>query len=191
MEKLQKVYVDFLPNAIKAGNHQLVAETLRQQFDSELPQLIERTGKLPVIAITREDDWPQAYVSLLVESRRLFVRGMFYSCVAMCGIVSERILKDLLRKAICIRKDRSVVTPTGPAFDQLERIDLNNILEFLGKTELIPEPVKKDCKKLLELRNAYAHAHAKAEGTEEDALKAIELLNSLLNSTVSVLHKLS
>jgi hypothetical protein len=39
------------------------------------------------------------YLELLIEARKLYVEGYFYSCVAMCGIVAEDSLKIMRESA--------------------------------------------------------------------------------------------
>jgi hypothetical protein len=83
----EKTYVDLLPNQKKdEAERQRTADRLRQEFDMRLDASIERSWKLPAILVRIEGE----YLELLIEARKLYVDGYFYSCVAMCGIVSER-----------------------------------------------------------------------------------------------------
>lgn len=75
---------------------------LTQRFEKNLPDAIERIWDLPCLTIPSVSN---PYADLLIEARQLFEDGYFYSCVAMCGIVGERLIKDLLRSSVLIEKD--------------------------------------------------------------------------------------
>lgn len=78
---------------------------LTQRFMKDLPATIERIWELPCLNITSVS---KPYPDLLIEARELFVNGYFYSCVAMCGIVGERLIKDVLRNSVSIEKDEKI-----------------------------------------------------------------------------------
>jgi len=111
--------------------------------------------------------------------------GYFYSCVAMCGIVGEKLVKDLMRGSILVSSEGGVSRPTEEAFDQLERIDASAIVRFLNKAQLLCDDAKKAAVDLAALRNQYAHARGK--NPQADALESIKKLHTLLDGTVSVL----
>jgi hypothetical protein len=124
------------------------------------------------------------YLALLLEARELFVNGYFYSCVAMCGIVGERLVKDMFRASVLVRRNGNTERPTDAVFDQLEYIDISRIIEFLKKAELLGGDAAKAALKLGKLRNTYAHARGKDR--EADATEAIKELHALVEGTVSV-----
>ena len=94
----------YLDNPSKAPRNeesrQRFRQRLTQRFDKNLPEAIERHWELPSLNVTSGP-----YLDLLIEARDLFVNGYFYSCVAMCGIVGERLVKDMLRNSVLIEKD--------------------------------------------------------------------------------------
>jgi hypothetical protein len=149
---------------------------LRQQFEEQLPEAVERIWELPSILETRQNE---PYAALLKESRELFIAGYFYSCVAMCGIVGERFVKDLLRASVLINNRGDVNVPSEDAFNQLERVDMNGIIRFLGKAGVLTEITEKAAQRLGELRNTYAHA--RGESPKNDARKAIKSLHALID----------
>jgi len=102
----------------------------------------------------------------------------------MCGIVGERLIKDLLRASVLINKDGNPVRPSDVAFVQFERADLSGIIRFLKEAELIGADTLKATEELVMLRNKYAHARGKEP--EADAIKAIKMLHILVEETVSV-----
>ena len=102
----------------------------------------------------------------------------------MCGIVGERLVKDVLRSSILIQKDGNPKPPADAAFDQFEHVEVGGIILFLKEAELLNAEAARAATDLGDLRNQYAHAHGKK--SEEDALKAVKLLHALVEDTVSV-----
>jgi hypothetical protein len=178
-----QVYIDFLSNQpkteqVKEQNSQM----MRERFEQRLPAMSERIWELPAIVLHNPDG---EYVQLLLESRELFIAGFFYSCVAMCGIVGERLIKDMFREAVLIFKEgRPPFRPKSEAFDQLERVEVNGIIRFLNEAGLLDDAAKKAAEDLGGLRNKYAHARGKEP--EADAIKAVIWLHGLVEGTVSV-----
>ena len=182
-EFLANVYVDFLSNQPKnEQTREQFRNALRNRFELKLEDAVERVWQLPQLILQRPND---EYISLLVEARDLFTEGYFYSCVAMCGIVGEKLIKDLLRGSVLVSVDGATKRPDDDAFDQLEHVDSSALVRFLNKARLLSDDAKKAAIDLAELRNQYAHARGK--NPQSDALKAIQKLHILLDGTVSVL----
>lgn len=181
-DQFMEVYLDLLPNQPKNDqSRDNLGEMLRNRFEQRLPDAVERVWELPPIILRGASE---EYVGLLKEARDLFVAGYFYSCVAMCGIVGERLVKDLLRSSVLINKDGNPARPSGAAFDQFERADLGGIIRFLKEAELMGADTYKATENLVQLRNKYAHARGREPGT--DAIAAIKMLHTLVEGTVSV-----
>jgi hypothetical protein len=155
---------------------------LEDKFDLGLAEAVERIWELPSVILKRADD---EYVRLYVEASDLFVGGYFYSCVAMCGIVGEKLVKDLLRASVVIESDGTSRRPSDEAFDQLEHVDVSAIVRFLNRAQLLSDGAAKATTELAALRNQYAHARGKS--AKADALKSLGKLHILLEGTVSVL----
>lgn len=178
------VYCDFTPNH---AQEPFLAGSLREKIIAknadEADAIVSRIATLPVLMVY----YPFGeYVPLLREAREIYTRGYFYSCVAMCGITAERLVKDILRGSVMVRSGpNSASSPSAPAFDQLERIDVSSLSRFLVRANLIDEATWKSLDALFQLRNTYAHARGKA--AEADALKAIQHLHSVIDQTISVL----
>lgn len=101
-QELMPVYVDLLPNQPKnAEVRELFGRQLTEAFEKRLPAAVERIWELPPLMVKEPLG---EYVSLLREARDLFVDGRFYACVAMCGIVGERLVKDALRASVLVKK---------------------------------------------------------------------------------------
>ena len=176
------IFIDFqgnLPHNDQARD--MFRQELRKKFERDLPGAIERIWKVPNLAL-KPPFGP--YMDLLFEARDLFVEGHFYPCVAMCGIVGERIIKDELRASVLIEKGDEKQSPDSTAFDQFERVDVSSIARFLNKAEILSIETCNAAIKLIELRNKYAHA--RGEKPEEDAVEAIKWLHALIEGTVSI-----
>lgn len=180
--KTPQMFVDFLPNhATHPKLQDSVRDMHRRNLERDLENIISRQGQLPQLMVFIVGD----YVNLLTEARNLFCYGYFYACVAMCGIVTERVMKDILRNHVCTLSQNVVYRPSDKAFDQLEYVDMRSITNFLAEAGLIDSGVKTAATKLGELRNKYAHA--RGQDPQEDALKAIQFLHKIIDGTFSVL----
>lgn len=175
------VFFDLLPNQPKnEESREHFRQILRKRFEKSLPDAVERVWDLPPLILKAHGE----YLALLVETRYLYILGNFYSCVAMCGIVGERLIKDVLRTSVYIQKSGSVQIPPEAAFNQFERVEVIGITHFLNKADLLSDKARKDAIKLSQIRNKYAHARGKEP--QKDALKSIKLLHTLVEDTVSV-----
>jgi len=182
--QLTTIFLDLLPNKPQnEETRQSFQQMLRLRLESKLPQAAERIWDLPPAMVKAQGE----YLSLLIEARDLYILGHFYSCVAMCGIVGERLVKDALRTTVFVQRSGSLEKPSDVAFDQLERVEVNGLIRFLGRVGLISNGAVKAVNDLLELRNQYAHARGK--NPQPDALQAIKLLDSLVAETVSVFNE--
>jgi len=175
------IFIDFLSNQPQNDqSRDNFRGILRQRLEGCLDDCVERMWVLPQLAVKPEGE----YLALLLESRELYVDGRFYSCVAMCGIVGERLVKDVLRGSVLIQKDGSATAPSEKAFDQFERVEVSGIVRFLKEAEILSDDAAKAAGDLGQLRNNYAHARGK--DAQSDALKAIQLLHTLVEGTVSI-----
>jgi hypothetical protein len=102
----------------------------------------------------------------------------------MCGIVGERLLKDMFRASILIQKAGQLTIPASAALDQLERTGARAIAEFLSECGLLGDAAQQAAEKLQTLRNRYAHASG--SNPQEDAISAIKFLHCIVEGTVSV-----
>jgi hypothetical protein len=175
------VFLDLLSNWPK--NDQTRAnfrELLRERFEASLPDAVERLWDLPPVILRLYGE----YLDLLIEARQLYIIGHFYSCVAMCGIVSERLVKDVFRVSIVVQKNDSQQIPPDAAFDQFERVEVIGIIRFLKEADLLSNEAATAAEELGKIRNRYAHARGK--NPQQDAFKSIKLLHTLVEDTVSV-----
>ncbi|VVB63563.1 Uncharacterised protein [uncultured archaeon] len=150
-------------------------QELREHFERNLTEAVERYWEVPPLYL-KPSSGP--YLELLVEARELYVDGHFYSCVAMCGIVGERLIKDMLRASVLIEKYGQNQRPSDAAFDQLEQVGVRRIVDFLNKTGLLSDDAAKAARELGEIRNIYAHASGK--NPKKDAINSITFLHTIV-----------
>jgi hypothetical protein len=154
-------------------------ERLQSQLEQRAPESLERIWELPPLVLEEPSG---EYVALLFEARALFIAGHFYSCVAMSGIVGERLVKDLLRGSLLVGSGEEASRPSDVAFNQLERVEVSGIVGFLKEAGLLSGDGAKASRKLGELRNAYAHARGR--DPKADAVKALTYLQAILEATM-------
>ncbi len=175
------VFIDTIPNLLQSSlSEERKKEAIREGFDSRLEDIIERYSSLPALMIQ-----PGEYCWLLKEARWLYILGYFYSCVAMCGITAERILKDIFTGHLLIIKGNQAEFPNDKMGRRLEKFGARRICQFLINAEILDQSLKSDFKNLGELRNEYAHAGGKHP--QKDARKAIDHLHTIVEGTVSIL----
>jgi hypothetical protein len=173
-------HFDNLPNYPKnEETRKSFRELLLKEFDERLNESVERLFELPAIVVRSGD-----YLDLLLESRGLFVAGQFYSCVAMCGIVGERLVKDLLHTSIKIEVGNSTERPSKKAIRQLEKAQIAVLIDFLEEVSVLSAKAAKAAKSLGDLRNVYAHGSGK--DPHGDARKAVGYLHEIIEDTVSL-----
>ena len=181
MNEQPDIFLDLLPNLPKNDQTRAsIRQLLQQRCEDALPDAVERVWELPPMVVKPQGE----YLSLLLEARDLYLAGYFYSCVAMCGIVAERLVKDVFRTSVLVRKGGTPQLPPDAAFNQLERVEVNGIIRFLKEAGLLNAEAVKAAESLGQLRNQYAHA--RGQSPLSDALKAIKLLHTLVEDTVSV-----
>jgi len=178
-----EVFLDFLSNQPKNDQTRWgYRELLRHRFEERLSDSVERIWELPAVLLSK----PNAeYLTLLLEARQLYLDGYFYSCVAMCGIVGERLIKDVFRACVLVQKNGHPQVPAETAFDQFEHVEVSGIIKFLEKADLLSPEAASAATKLGEVRNRYVHARGKEP--DSDALRSIKFLHTLIEGTVSVM----
>ena len=160
-----EVFLDLLPNQPKNDTtRDGFRKMLRDALEKKLDESVERIWDVPPIILKEPVG---DYFRMLLEARQLYVEGYFYSGIAMCGIVGERLSKDLLRASVLIQKSGVPTIPTAKAFDQFERVEISGIVRFLKEAEVLSGDAAKAATDLLQIRNDYAHARGKA--SKEDA----------------------
>jgi len=175
------LYIDYHSESRNDQVREEIRQYLRHRFEEKLPEAVERIWDLPNLVLKKPSE---IYTELLIEAFDLYLDGYFYSCVAMCGIVGERIIKDELRAAVLIKKGNQVRSPDSTSFDQFEHLDVSSIARFLNKAELLSDRAFKAADSLGQLRNSYVHARGK--DPKEDAISAIKMLHMLIEDTVSI-----
>lgn len=179
------VNMDTIPNVLKLpGQEKFVKDLWRQKLEQDLDNRVARYKELPAFIIEINDK-KDDYCKLLHEARELYIEGKFYSCIAMCGVTSERIAKDILKRTILIRK----LEKTDPSkfFHQLDRISMDVVRELAISAGVVENSLRKDFTELANLRDKCIHARMIV--SKNDAQKAIKYLHNIIEGTVSVFKK--
>jgi hypothetical protein len=192
------VYMDFMPNSLinEAAKRQ-EAELLKSQFEAKVDQIVERHASLPAFLVHQGEGFK--FTSLLVEARELFTHGYFYSCVAMCGMATERIAKDLYVSGFTLPN-----TNRDKLITNLEHLNFTKIVDFLKEIGRINKETRSTMLQMGTLRDKYIHTkgplpefagdggsiqeqrNQKIKEQQEDAEKAIRYLHKVLEGTFSV-----
>ena len=181
--KLIGVQIDFIPNILKtAGGEEIAKDSLLKRFPEKLDDMIERYRGLPIIMVHMGK-----YNDILFEARSLFIEGKFYSCIAMCGVTSEKIAKELFRDCLQYKIDNKIYSLSDDQSKTLSRVDMETTRRLLIKFKIVDESIGKSLKELEELRNNYVHGSG--GNLYNDAAKAIQYLHSIIEGTISVFKK--
>ena len=160
-----------------------IKEHYRQIFEAELDAIAERVPLVGPMLLPAANDEMDYLDKLVREARDLFIFGHFYSCIVMCGAVSERIMKDICKSNIRLKTESGTTEPTEKFLRCLENVDLSKLLDLCEHGGMIDNEVRQHAQRMMEIRNKYAHA--KGKEAESDALKSIGLLNKIVAGTVS------
>lgn len=179
------IQMDTIPNLLKLpGKEKFVKDLLRQKLEQDLNKRISRYKELPAFIVELRKKHEE-YPKLLHEARSLYIEGKFYSCVAMCGVTSERIAKDVLRRIILVKKFKKA--SPSKFFNQIDRIPMDVIRELLIWAGAVDKSLRDAFIDLANLRNKYVHA--RRVGSKADAQKAIKYLHEIVEGTASVFKK--
>jgi len=179
------INIDTIPNILKlSGQENFVKDTLRQELEQDLDNRISRYKELPAIMVQMKNEKDE-YIKLLHEARKLYVEGRFYSCIAMCGVTSERITKDILKRIVLIKKLDKSNPPNF--FKQLDRIPMDVVRELAIAAGAVDNSLRNDFTRLAGLRDKYVHA--RSIESQNDARKAVKYLHNIIEGTVSVFKR--
>jgi hypothetical protein len=184
MDKLVPAFIDLEPNVLKHPvggkfHKKQHADFLRADLESKIVDCVNRYASLPALVVHEGE-----YRKLLIEARNLFTYGYFYSCVAMCGISAERILKDIFVGRFSVVSKGQTVPPNAKSKKALESFSAKSICDFLAAAGFFDKTLQQHFAKLASLRNKYAHAGGK--NAETDAREAINHLHAIVQGTVSI-----
>ncbi len=180
-QKTIPMFIDLIPNVLKHAvggpkEKKRIAKSLCERFELKIDDALTRYSSLPPLMVHTGD-----YCDLLMEARDLYIYDYFYSCVAMCGITAERIVKDIFMRSLLVILDGKAVPPNKVAIEDLESFGAKDICEFLIDAGILKKKLRASFKALEELRNKYAHAGGKTP--EKDARNAIGHLHDIGEGT--------
>lgn len=189
-DKLIPVYIDVTPNLlINDVAKKQEADFLKRKFEAKVSEMVERLASLPAFVVHQREG--HKYISLLIEARELFTHGYFYSCVAMCGMATERIAKDLYVSGFTLpsaNRDKLITI--------LEHLNFTRIVDFLKEVGKINKETRSAMLQMGTLRDKFIHTKGplpefagddtSIQEQQEDAEKAIRHLHKVLEGTFSV-----
>ena len=175
MKKI-KIYLDSGPSLVNIID---LKKILHDRLDKDFENIKDRYSNLPSIMVKTGP-----HVDLLVETRELFAHGFFYSCITMCGVTAERIIKDIFISSTRIDVNGVIHGLSDDAIKEMESFDYYRIIKFIKNVGLISKETRKIAIVLLELRNKYSHA--RGDSSESDCLVAVKLLHKIIENTVSI-----
>ena len=184
MDKSVPAFLDLEPNILKHPvfgelQKKRYADVLRADFESKIVGCVNRYASLPALIVHEGE-----YRKLLIEARNIFTYGYFYSCVAMCGISAERILKDVFVARFSVVSKGQTMPPNAKSKKALESFTAKSICDFLTAAGFFDTALQQHFAKLASLRNKYAHGGGK--NAETDAREAIHHLHAIVQGTVSI-----
>jgi len=160
---------------------QMALDTLHHNIDQNIDQIHARWQNLQTFILE-----PGIYVDLFKEARMCYILGCCYSCVAMCGVSSERLGRDLYEASLMIRNGARVEPPSIEVLKILSRTNFSIIINYLIEAGLINETVSRHMRQLSDLRNRYAHGSG--QNPEADAKTALDHLHGIVDGTKSLVH---
>jgi len=122
------------------------------------------------------------FLALVEEVRRLYVLGLYYSCVIMSGVTAERIAKDAFVKYIRFMVNETLAAVGDAVKGELESLPPKQMCKILIETGIFGKDLELHFRGLGKLRNKYAHASGR--GSTTDARNAIGHLQAIVEGTL-------
>jgi len=161
-----------IPEKDKAVFKKNIEDHLLRTFQEDLPEKAERFlniksfGPLPLIEYS---------VQLIPEIYQLYVNGLFFSTVAVCGATIERICFDIFRA-------HKKCEMCSEIFQQL---NFNRVVEILFNNKMIIQKTRKNLFQINDLRIKYVHFKESVKlNPEKDAKKAMNLLLDVFGTEI-------
>lgn len=89
------VFLDTIPNLIRLKQTQLAESFLKQRFQEELAQRIDRWGQLPYQLVQIK-----YFESFATQARSLYIDGYFVAALALCGMAVEALCISVAEERI-------------------------------------------------------------------------------------------
>jgi hypothetical protein len=133
----------------------------------------------PELFLKKYDALKKEYQHFLSEARKLIPHAYYYSCIAMCCLSAEHVLKNILRSSVLGK--RSYLTVDSEEDQTIDAMPPVLIAKFLKEYEMIDEAALGDFEDLVKLKKKYFQTYAMP--TERTAHLAVELLENVIKAT--------
>ncbi len=177
-----QVYLDVIRNhydylstpALKRQEVIRLGEALVEDVKKTATARVKRHLRLPTLLVHRDDE----FLPLLYETRRTYIDGHFFSCIASAATTADRMCNRLSR-----RYDLSLSLQKW----MLEQT-LGNKIPKLRAEKVITKDQEALLSRLNRVRNRHLHPRRTISmiTLKRDALMAVQLLHQLLEGTFSV-----
>jgi hypothetical protein len=152
------VFLDTIPNLIRLKQTQPAENFLKQRFQEELAQRIDRWGQLPYQLVQIK-----YFESFATQARSLYIDGYFVAALALCGMAVEALCISIADERV---QDEILKSKLKDPFDNDIRAKINILKKHfkVKKTGSLLHQV-------LDIRNDHLHLHKKI--SLEKALECI------------------
>lgn len=158
------------PKEGRAAFKEDIENHLLKTFQTDISEKAERFlniksfGPLPLIEYS---------VQIVPEIIQLYVNGLFFSTVAICGATIERICFDLFRAH----------QKCDMCSEIFQHLNFNHVVDFLFKKKMIKQKTRNKLFQINDLRKKYVHFKESSKlNPEKDAKKAMKLLLEVFES---------
>lgn len=171
----QRVVIEKVENGNNGGNGK--NDDNGKNAENNLDNLIKDCN-----TISSGINYRSEYEDFLNEAKELLSYGYYYSCVAMCSMLAEHIIRNILRKKIL--GDKSYVMISSEETKIIDTFPSNLICKFLFENELVDKTVVDAFEDLASLRNKYFQIYVKP--SEKNARLSTELLENIIKATENI-----
>lgn len=177
---LKEVFLDLNNPDFLIKNPDQVGEEFLMKFNVNKKLIGERYSKVHQPRIL---DGSRS-VELFQQSKSLFCLGLFESSIMVSRSTAEYIASELLRENLTIIENED-----GLKNFIVDSIDFRKIVNDFLYGKVIDKKVRKNFNDLYTLGNNYVHPKSESLNAEQDALKAILLLDELICCLRNILNK--
>ena len=186
-------FIDTLKNAYDQSSpekkiqiKQALRKILEDSFKSDLNAMVDRWLESRSMGIIDVTD--TKFNLIWMESFMCYIRGFYYSTIALCGITAERLCMDILYRHQ-LQLDGKTLLPCE--LDSFFQIPYTHMVKILHDWNIINEDTKTNLNKVGDVRNEYVHpdvipdleSSSGQEKLRNDALKILNLLKDVLSQS--------
>jgi hypothetical protein len=168
------VYLNSLP-----GAYQTLSDEQRKKLEANIKGWLQRDldekvhraistpnfGPLPIV---------HQFVLFFPELFQLYIHGLFYSTIALCGVAAERLCVDLVAITPIEVNGKHLSDAQKESISNMRLVDL---IDTLFEWKIISSDSKERLQEVRQIRNKYVHPNPPPfEGAKSDAEKVLKLM---------------